>query len=114
MEETKQKTAKFEPTQQAKPLTEEELKQKLNIAVNDNRSLIQRLQQAEEYINSLQTQNLFTYISFLFKVVEHPEMYSSGFVERCVSDVEDLMTRLHSLAIVENNEEDNDGSAQTK
>lgn len=113
MEETKQNAAKFEVPQQPKPLTEEELKQRLNVAVTDNRNLVQRLQQAEGYINSLQTQNLFTYISFLLKIVEHPEMYSTEFINNCVADVEDLMTRLHSLTVIEDNDEGND-SAQTE
>ena len=113
MEGTKQNAAKFEAVQQPKPLTEEELKQQLAACVNDNRNLIQRLQQADEYINNLQTQNLFTYISFLFKAMEHPEMYSADFVNNCVADIEDLMTRLHSLTVVEDNKE-SDGSAQTE
>lgn len=113
MEEQKQNTVNFEAAQQAKPLTEEELKQRLNSCISDNGVLVQRLQQANEYINSLQTQNLFTYISFLFKVVEHAEMYSADFAEKCVADIEDLLTRLHSLVDANPEQESND-AAQTE
>ena len=112
MEDTKQNAVNFEAAPQPQPLTEEELKQRFNAVVADNNSLMQRLQQADVYINELQLQNLFTYISFLFKVMEHAEMYSSAFIERCVNDVETLLTRLHS--IVGTFEEKKNESAQTE
>lgn len=105
--EEKNKT-EFKAQQNVKPLSTDELKQKLNELATERQQLINRLRQADSYIENMQTQNLFSYISFLFKVMEHAEMYSAEFVDACVADVQDLMGRLHNLLVAVPQEESSD------
>lgn len=66
---------------------------------NENRELKSRLDDAVQMIESLQTQNLFSYINFSMKVMEHPEMYSEKFVNMMSEDIETLMSKLHNVIV---------------
>lgn len=112
--EEKNKDVKFEPQVKEQSIPEEDLKQKFANVVADNRMLYDRLKQANDVIAELQNQNLFTYISFLFKVVEHSESYSLDFVEQCISDIEKLMTDFHRLTVREPNTEAENGTAKAE
>lgn len=112
--EEKKKPADFKPKAGAPTLNIEELKQKLSEFAMDNKRLSQQLAKAEEYIAGMQTQNLFTYVSFLFKVMEHAEMYTPEFVEQCVTDVQVIMTELHKLNTPETKEGDGDSTDEAE
>lgn len=98
---------------QKKELSYEELRAVAGQLQQQNRQMNQQLRQADEYIGSLQTQNLFSYLNFLFKVVEHPETYDQNFFDSCVEDIQDIIRRLHGIM---NPEEESDGTtgAQTE
>ena len=103
----------------AKPekLSYDELRMRMGQMQQDLRQATMQLRQADEYISSLQTQNLFSYMSFLFKVMEHPEMYKEEFLDLCVEDIVSLMTNLHEIMNPKHEEEeDNNGKtgAQTE
>lgn len=69
---------------------------------NENKALKAKLEEAGEAIATLQTQNLFSYINFCMKVMEHPEMYSESFVMQMSKDTETLMTRFHDVMVKPN------------
>ena len=116
MEEEK-KVTQAKPADAAKgqktELSYEELRAVAGQLQQQNRQMNQQLRPADEYIGSLQTQNLFSYLNFLFKVVEHPDMFRSAFLDESISDIEVIMERLHGIM---NPEEENDGTtgAQTE
>lgn len=73
-----------------------------------------RINQDMEYIASLETQNLFNYLKYLFKAVDCP-MLSSSVVEKSVADIEEIMSRLHTIMVPKEKEEVNDtASAQAE
>jgi hypothetical protein len=43
-------------------------------------------------LQKAQLGNLYTELEFKFKVVQNAEMFSSEFVERCIKNIEEIMT----------------------
>jgi len=80
------------PQEKPKPLTREELQERFG-------ELYQQYQRATDYIQKLQAElekRDFDYTSFflsmLFKVMEHPEMYKTEFVEWASANIENALT----------------------
>ena len=65
--------------------TYEELETAYNARTNQVRDLYEQLQQAN-------ANNLILRLEFLFKVLENKDMFTADFVNRCVSDITELLT----------------------
>ena len=65
--------------------TYEELEAAYNARTNQVRDLYEQLQQAN-------ANNLVLRLEFLFKVLENKDMFTADFVNRCVSDITELLT----------------------
>lgn len=65
--------------------TYEELETAYNARTNQVRDLYEQLQQAN-------ANNLVLRLEFLFKVLENKDMFTADFVNRCVSDITELLT----------------------
>ena len=88
--EEKKATAKVvemkpQETEQSQKMSYEQLEQVAH----------QLSEQARQLYNQLQKSNLtnmFKRLDYLFKVVENGHMFKQDFLERCVSEIEDIMT----------------------
>ena len=115
MEMAEAKTAKIQAEKkQPEKLSYEKLQEIAGDLQQRLRQAEQRLQQAGQYIGSLQTQNVFSYLENLFKTLEHPEAFSTEFYEACASDVQSIMTGLHSVLTPEGTKETENAADSTQ
>lgn len=77
--------AKAQTPEQPKQLSYEELR---NIAGQ----LQQQNMQLRRALNDLNYKNMFERLNYLFKVMEFSHMFSDKFVDKCVAEIESLMT----------------------
>lgn len=77
--------AKAQTPEQPKQLSYEELR---NIAGQ----LQQQNMQLRRALNDLNYKNMFERLNYLFKVMEFSHMFNEGFVDKCVTEIESLMT----------------------
>lgn len=89
---------------QKKEYTKEELTEICNSLANENMQLkgkcdqmSKMLDQARQMMDSLQTQNLFAYLSALNKVLDNAALFGEEFINETTSSIEDIMGRLHEL-----------------
>ena len=87
-----------------KEYTKEELTEICNGLANENMQLkgkcdqlSKMLDQARQMMDSLQTQNLFAYLSALNKVLDNAALFGEEFINETTSSIEDIMRRLHEL-----------------
>lgn len=73
-------------------LTYEQLKQKFGELYAQYEKATQYIQQLQSALNSSNLEQISFYLSSLFRVVEHPEMYSDSFVKLATTDIEKLLT----------------------
>lgn len=73
-------------------LTYEQLKQKFGELYAQYEKATQYIQQLQSALSSSNLEQISFYLSSLFKVVEHPEMYSDSFVTLATTDIEKLLT----------------------
>lgn len=76
---------KAQAPEQPKQLSYEELR---NIAGQ----LQQQNMQLRRALNDLNYKNMFERLNYLFKVMEFSHMFSDEFVDKCVTEIESLMT----------------------
>lgn len=69
---------------EVKKLSYEQLEQIANQYSEQARQLYLKLQEAN-------MANMFKRMDYLFKVVENNKVFSSDFVEKCISEIEELM-----------------------
>ena len=55
-------------------------------------TLVKDNQQLKMLVQKLQLDNLFAELNFRFKVLEHVEVFPREFVDRIVSEIQDIMT----------------------
>lgn len=55
-------------------------------------ALVKDNQQLKVLVQKLQLDNLFAELNFRFKVLEHVEVFPREFVDRIVSEIQDIMT----------------------
>lgn len=58
----------------------------------DNQRLIEIRRQLVERMQMMDMSNMFKRLDILFKVVENSEMFHHEFVEKCVNEIEELVT----------------------
>ena len=83
MEEKKQKQEK---------LSYEQLQKLAGDLGQQNQQLVQRLQQMQQVLENRDFDYTSFFVSMLFKVMDHPEMYSDNFVAWASGHIESILT----------------------
>lgn len=86
MEEQKKKVVEMKPqTQRPERMSYEQLENVAHQLSEQNRQLYAKLQE-------LNVTNMFKRLDYLFKVVENSHMFKQDFFEKCVAEIESIMT----------------------
>lgn len=86
MEEQKKKVVEMKPqTQRPEKISYEQLEGIAHQLSEQNRQLFVKLQE-------LNMTNVFKRLDYLFKVIENGHMFEQDFLEKCIAEVESLMT----------------------
>lgn len=97
MEEQKKKVVKMQPA------TKDERPEKLSYEQLENvaHQLSEQAKQLYMKLQAANMSNMFKRLDYLFKVVENGHMFKQDFLEKCITEIEELMT------VPEEAEEDN-------
>ena len=86
MEEQKKKVVEMKPQmQRPEKMSYEQLEGVAHQLSEQNRQLFAKLQE-------LNIANVFKRLDYLFKVIENGHMFKQDFLEKCIAEVESLMT----------------------
>lgn len=87
MEEQKKKIVEMKKSQVQRPekMSYEQLENVAHQLSEQNRQLFAKLQE-------LNMANMFKRLDYLFKVVENGHMFKQDFFEKCIAEIENLMT----------------------
>ena len=86
MEEQKKKVVEMKPqVQRPEKMSYEQLENVAHQLSEQNRQLFAKLQE-------LNMVNMFKRLDYLFKVVENGHMFDQDFLEKCIAEIENLMT----------------------
>ena len=86
MEEQKKKVVEMKPQmQRPEKMSYEQLEGIAHQLSEQNRQLFAKLQE-------LNMTNMFKRLDYLFKVIENGHMFGQDFLEKCIAEVESLMT----------------------
>lgn len=87
MEEQKEKTVKIMHSEAERPnkMSYEQLENVAHQLSEQAKKLYAELQNAN-------MNNLFKRLDYLFKVIENQHMFSQSFVDKCVTEIEDIIT----------------------
>lgn len=85
MEEQKKTTREKLTEQRPEKMSYEQLENVAHQLSEQNRQLFAKLQE-------LNMANVFKRLDYLFKVVENGHMFKQDFLEKCIAEVESLMT----------------------
>ena len=86
MEEQKKKVVEMKPqVQRPEKMSYEQLESVAHQLSEQNRQLFAKLQE-------LNIANMFKRLDYLFKVIENGHMFKQDFLEKCIAEIENLMT----------------------
>ena len=89
MEEQKKKVVEIQPvtkeTERPEKMSYEQLEQIAHQLSEQARQLYSQLQKSN-------MTNMFKRLDYLFKVVENGHMFKQDFLEKCITEIEELMT----------------------
>ena len=86
MEEQKKKVVEMKPqVQRPEKMSYEQLENVAHQLSEQNRQLFAKLQE-------LNMANMFKRLDYLFKVIENGHMFKQDFLEKCVAEIESLIT----------------------
>lgn len=86
MEEQKKKVVEMKPQmQRSEKMSYEQLENVAHQLSEQNRQLFAKVQE-------LNMTNVFKRLDYLFKVVENGHMFKQNFLEKCIIEIESLMT----------------------
>ena len=86
MEEQKKKVVEMKPqVQRPEKMSYEQLENVAHQLSEQNRQLFAKLQE-------LNMANMFKRLDYLFKVVENGHMFKQDFFEKCIAEIESIMT----------------------
>lgn len=89
MEEQKEKAVEMQPatkeTEQPQKMSYEQLEQVAHQLSEQARQLYGQLQKSN-------LSNMFKRLDYLFKVVENGHMFKQDFLDKCITEIEELMT----------------------
>ena len=95
MEEQKKKVVEMKPqVQRPEKMSYDQLESVAHQLSEQNRQLFAKLQE-------LNMTNMFKRLDYLFKVIENGHMFKQDFLEKCIAEIEEIMT------VPEETEEDN-------
>ena len=88
MEEQKKKVVKMQPA------TKDERPEKLSYEQLENvaHQLSEQAKQLYMKLQSANMSNMFKRLDYLFKVVENGHMFKQDFLEKCIAEIEEIMT----------------------
>ena len=98
MEEQKEKAVKVQPTTKE---TERPEKMSYEQLENIAHQLSEQAKQLYMKLQAANMSNTFKRLDYLFKVVENGHMFKQDFLEKCIAEIEEIMT------VPEETEEDN-------
>ena len=86
MEEQKKKVVEMKPqVQRPEKMSYEQLENVAHQLSEQNRQLFAKIQE-------LNMANMFKRLDYLFKVVENGHMFKQDFFEKCIAEIESIMT----------------------
>lgn len=86
MEEQKEKVVEMKPqVQRPEKISYEQLENVAHQLSEQNRQLFAKLQE-------LNMANMFKRLDYLFKVIENGHMFKQDFLEKCIAEIESLIT----------------------
>lgn len=88
MEEQKKKVVKMQPA------TKDERSEKLSYEQLENvaHQLSEQSKQLYMKLQAANMSNMFKRLDYLFKVVENGHMFKQDFLEKCIAEIEEIMT----------------------
>ena len=88
MEEQKKKVVKMQPA------TKDERPEKLSYEQLENvaHQLSEQTKQLYMKLQAANMDNMFKRLDYLFKVVENGHMFKQDFLEKCIAEIEEIMT----------------------
>ena len=88
MEEQKKKVVKMQPA------TKDERPEKLSYEQLENvaHQLSEQTKQLYMKLQAANMRNMFKRLDYLFKVVENGHMFKQDFLEKCITEIEEIMT----------------------
>ena len=88
MEEQKKKVVKMQPA------TKDERPEKLSYEQLENvaHQLSEQAKQLYMKLQATNMSNMFKRLDYLFKVVENGHMFKQDFLEKCIAEIEEIMT----------------------
>ena len=88
MEEQKKKVVKMQPA------TKDERPEKLSYEQLENvaHQLSEQTKQLYMKLQAANMSNMFKRLDYLFKVVENGHMFKQDFLEKCIAEIEEIMT----------------------
>ena len=88
MEEQKKKVVKMQPA------TKDERPEKLSYEQLENvaHQLSEQAKQLYMKLQAADMTNMFKRLDYLFKVVENGHMFKQDFLEKCIAEIEEIMT----------------------
>lgn len=89
MEEQKEKVVKMQPTTKE---TERPAKMSYEQLENVAHQLSEQARQLYSQLQKSNMTNMFKRLDYLFKVVENGHMFKQDFLEKCIAEIEELMT----------------------
>ena len=95
MEEQKKKVVEMKPqVQRPEKMSYDQLESVAHQLSEQNRQMFAKIQE-------LNMANVFKRLDYLFKVIENGHMFKQDFLEKCIAEIEEIMT------VPEETEEDN-------
>ena len=85
MEEQKKKVVEMKPQERPEKMSYEQLENVAHQLSEQNRQLFAKMQE-------LNMANMFKRLDYLFKVVENGHMFKQDFLEKCVAEIESIIT----------------------
>lgn len=85
MEEQKKKVVEMKPQERPEKMSYEQLENVAHQLSEQNRQLFAKMQE-------LNMANMFKRLDYLFKVVENGHMFEQDFLEKCIAEIESIMT----------------------
>lgn len=82
----------MEEKKEQKKLTYEELEKVAGDLSQQNQKMYQRIRQLQEALENRNFDYTSFFLSMLFKVMEHPEMYKGDFVDWCAENIQSSLT----------------------
>ena len=88
MEEQKKKVVKMQPA------TKDERPEKLSYEQLENvaHQLSEQAKQLYTKLQAANMSNMFKRLDYLFKIVENGHMFKQDFLEKCIAEIEEIMT----------------------